>query len=132
MYVSFANVDLILSWNAVAILSGFPAAYHPLGSTIIILGGLVALATILMNSLLHLMAVLLILVPTGLLRLAGADKSVLYHTYRHQKLLAMVTDLLGLLLAVLGVVVLLSLLRVSLHLPLAALLLLNVAVLLLN
>ena len=133
MYVSFANENLILSWNAVAILSGFPAAYHPLGSTIIILGGLVALATILMNSLLHLMAVLLILNPTGHLRLLGADKSVLYHTYRHQRLLlALFTDLLGLLLAVLGVVVLLSFLGTGLHLKLADLLRLDMPNLLLN
>ena len=69
------------------------------------------------------MAVLLLLIPTSLIRLVGAGKPVLYHTYRLQRLFhAQVRDLLGLLLAVLGVVVLLSLLGTSLHLQLDRLL----------
>merc|ERR1719342_1066049 len=85
------------------------------------------------NNLLHLVAVLLVLIPAGLLRLVGADQPVLHNTHRLQRLLlALVTDLPGLLLAVLGVAVLLSLLRASLHLQLTDLLGLEVAVLLLN
>merc|ERR1719320_1041951 len=84
------------------------------------------------NNLLHLVAVLLVLIPASLLRFVGADKPVLHNTYRlHRLLLALVTDLPGLLLAVLGVAVLLSLLRASLHLQLTDLLGLEVAVLLL-
>merc|ERR1719312_469778 len=84
------------------------------------------------NNLLHLMAVLLLLVPASLLGLVGADQPVLHNTYWLQGLLlALVTDLPGLLLAVLGVAVLLGLLRASLHLQLADLLRLEVAVLLL-
>merc|ERR1712112_309667 len=69
------------------------------------------------NNLLHLVAVLLVLVPASLLGLIGADQPVLHNTDRIQRLLlALVTDLPGLLLAVLGVAVLLGLLRASLHL----------------
>merc|ERR1712066_54351 len=85
------------------------------------------------NNLLHLVAVLLVLIPAGVLRLVGADQPVLHDTHRLQRLLlALVTDLPGLLLAVLGVAVLLSLLRASLHFQLTDLLRLKVAVLLLN
>merc|ERR1719342_1077912 len=85
------------------------------------------------NNLLHLVAVLLVLIPASLLRLVGADQPVLHNTYWLQRLLfALVTDLPGLLLAVLGVAVLLGLLRASLHLQLTNLLGLKVAVLLLN
>merc|ERR1712066_480550 len=85
------------------------------------------------NNLLHLVAVLLVLIPASLLRLVGADQPVLHKTHRLQRLLlALVTDLPGLLLAVLGVAVLLSLLRASLHFQLTDLLGLKVAVLLLN
>merc|ERR1711875_19831 len=85
------------------------------------------------NNLLHLVAVLLVLIPASLLRLVGADQPVLHHTYWLQRLLlALVTDLPGLLLAVLGVAVLLGLLRASLHLQLADLLGLEMAVLLLH
>merc|ERR1712066_153208 len=85
------------------------------------------------NNLLHLVAVLLVLIPASLLRLVGADQPVLHNTHWLQGLLlALVTDLPGLLLAVLGVAVLLGLLRASLHLQLADLLRFKVAVLLLN
>merc|ERR1711942_62765 len=85
------------------------------------------------NNLLHLVAVLLVLIPASLLRLVGADQPVLHNTYWLQRLLlALVTDLPGLLLAVLNVAVLLGLLRASLHLQLANLLRLEVAVLLLH
>merc|ERR1712112_83417 len=85
------------------------------------------------DNLLHLVAVLLLLVPAGLLGLVGADQPVLRNTYWLQGLLlALVTDLPGLLLAVLGVAVLLRLLRASLHLKLADLLWFEVAVLLLH
>merc|ERR1712066_774354 len=85
------------------------------------------------NNLLHLVAVLLVLIPAGLLRLVGADQPVLHNTHRLQRLLlALITDLPGLLLAVLGVAVLLGLLRASLHLQLADLLGFKVAVLLLH
>merc|ERR1711982_38306 len=54
--------------------------------------------------LLHLVAVLLVLVPASLLRLVGADQPVLHNTHWLQRLLlTLVTDLPGLLLAVLGV-----------------------------
>merc|ERR1711875_155765 len=87
----------------------------------------------LQNNLLHLVAVLLVLIPASLLRLVGAAQPVLHHTYWLQRLLlALITDLPGLLLAVLGVAVLLGLLRASLHLQLADLLGLEVAVLLLH
>merc|ERR1719312_2279567 len=85
------------------------------------------------NNLLHLVAVLLVLIPASLLGLVGADQSVLHSTYWLQRLLlALVTDLPGLLLAVLGVAVLFGLLRASLHLQLADLLRFKVAILLLN
>merc|ERR1719312_2361708 len=85
------------------------------------------------DNLLDLVAVLLVLVPTSLLRLVGADQPILHSTYWLQRLLlALVTDLPGLLLAVLGVAVLLGLLRASLHLQLADFLWLEVAVLLLH
>merc|ERR1719312_2381754 len=85
------------------------------------------------NNLLHLVAVLLVLIPASLLGLVGADQPVLHNTNWLQRLLlALVTDLPGLLLAVLGVAVLLGLLRASLHLQLADLLGLEVAVLLLH
>merc|ERR1711875_179050 len=41
--VSLANFDLDLSWDVVAVLGGFPAADHTLGSIAIVLGGLVSL-----------------------------------------------------------------------------------------
>merc|ERR1719320_214129 len=85
------------------------------------------------NNLLHLMAVLLVLIPASLLGLVGADQPVLHNTYWLQRLLlALVTDLPLAALAVLSVAVLLSLLRASLHLQLADLLGLEVAVLLLH
>merc|ERR1711875_161931 len=85
------------------------------------------------NNLLDLVAVLLVLIPASLLRLVGADKPVLHNTNWLQRLLlALVTDLPGLLLAVLSVAVLLGLLRASLHLQLTDLLGLEVAVLLLH
>merc|ERR1719312_1436818 len=83
---------------------------------------------LLKNNLLDLVAVLLVLVPACLLRLVGADQPLLHHTYWLQRLLlALVTDLPGLFLAVLGVAVLLGLLRASLHLKLADLLRFKVA-----
>merc|ERR1712025_443569 len=85
------------------------------------------------NNLLHLVAVLLVLIPASLLRLVGADQPVLHHTHWFQRLLlTLVTDLPGLLLAVLGVAVLLSLLWTSLHLKLTDLLGLEMAILLLH
>merc|ERR1712013_416551 len=83
--------------------------------------------------LLDLVAVLLVHVIAGLLRLVGADQPLLGVAQGLDGfLLALITDLPGLLLAVLGVAVLLSLLRTSFHLQLADLLGLEVAVLLLN
>merc|ERR1719320_1272792 len=91
------------------------------------------IANFLKNNLLHLVAVLLVLIPASLLRLVGADQPVLHHTdWLQRLLLALVTDLPRLLLAVLGVAVLLGFLRASLHLQLADLLGLEVAVLLLD
>merc|ERR1711982_265108 len=85
------------------------------------------------DNLLDLVAVLLILIPASLLRLIGADQPVLHNTHWLQRLLlALVTDLPGLLLAVLSVAVLLGLLRASLHLKFTDLLGLEVAILLLN
>ena len=79
------------------------------------------------------MAVLLVLLPAALLWLISADQSLLHITDRLDGLLlALVTDLPGLLLAVLGVAVLLGLLGASLLLQLADLLWLKVAVLLLH
>merc|ERR1711887_316914 len=83
--------------------------------------------------LLDLVAVLLVLVPACLLRLVSADQPFLLLAHRLDSLLlALVTDLPGLLLAVLGVAVLLGLLRASLHFKLADFLGLEMAVLLLN
>merc|ERR1719425_124106 len=80
--------------------------------------------------LLDLVAVLLVLVPACLLWFVGADQSFLLLTNRLDGLLlALVADLPGLLLAVLGVAVLLGLLRASLHLKLADFLWLEVTVL---
>merc|ERR1712201_35893 len=90
-------------------------------------------AHFLKNDLLNLVTVLLVLVPAGLLRLVGADQSLLFLTNRLDSLLlALVTDLPGLLLAVLGVAVLLSFLWTSLHFKLADFLRLEMTVLLLN
>merc|ERR1712066_543410 len=62
------------------------------------------------NNLLHLVAILLVLIPASLLRLVGTDQPVLHNTHWLQRLLlALVTDLPGLLLAVLSVAVLLRL-----------------------
>merc|ERR1719427_1180513 len=83
--------------------------------------------------LLDLVAVLLILVPACLLRLVATDQSFLFLAYRLDGLLlALVTDLPGLLLAVLGVAVLLGLLWPSLHFQLADFLWLEMAILLLD
>ena len=85
------------------------------------------------NHLLHLVAVLLVLILALLPGNILAGKPLLYVTLRLDGLLfALVADLPGLLLAVLGVAVLLGLLRASLHLHLADLLGLEVTVLLLN
>merc|ERR1712013_697520 len=85
------------------------------------------------NNLFHFMAVLLVLVPASLLGLVAADQPVLHYTdWLQRLLLALVTDLPGLLLAVLGVAVLLGLLRTSLHLQLTALLWFKMTVLLLD
>merc|ERR1719320_1128656 len=85
------------------------------------------------NNLLHLVAVLLVLIPASLLGLVGADQPLLGVTQGLDGfLLTLITDLPGLLLAVLGVAVLLSLLGASLHLQLTDLLGLEMAVLLLH
>merc|ERR1719312_1480181 len=85
------------------------------------------------HNLLHLMAVLLLLVPTLLYGFVDTFLSCLHRADRLESLLlALVADLPGLLLAVLGVAVLLSFLGASLHLKLADLLGLKVAVLLLD
>ena len=79
------------------------------------------------------MAVLLVHVIAGLLRLVRADQPLLGVAQGLDGfLLTLITNLPGLLLAVLGVAVLLGLLRASLHLKFADLLGLEVAVLLLN
>merc|ERR1719427_1178608 len=79
------------------------------------------------------MAVLLILVPARLLWFVRTNQSFLLFAHRLDGLLlALITDLPGLLLAILGVAVLLGLLRASLHFKLADLLWLEMAVLLLN
>merc|ERR1711942_194152 len=76
------------------------------------------------------MAVLLVNVVAGLNRLIGADQPFLDVAHGLDAfLLALVTDLPGLFLAVLGVAVLLGLLGASLHLKLTDLLGLEVAVL---
>merc|ERR1712055_1179313 len=79
------------------------------------------------------MAILLVHVIAGLHRLVGADQPLLGVAQGLDcLLLALVTDLPGLLLAVLGIAVFLGLLRASFHLKLAYLLGLKVAVLLLD
>merc|ERR1719184_304674 len=90
-------------------------------------------ANLLKYHLLDLVAILLLFVPRRLLGHVGTLKTLLHVTNRLEGLLlALVTDLPGLLLAVLGVAVLLGLLRASLHLKLADLLGLEVAVLFLH
>merc|ERR1719470_43191 len=90
-------------------------------------------AYFLQNHLLHLVAVLLLLGPDILHRLVHALKTWHRYAYRLEGLLlALVTDLPGLLLAVLGVAVLLGLLGASLHLQLADLFRLEMAILLLH
>merc|ERR1712201_2049 len=90
-------------------------------------------ANFLEHHLLDLVAVLLVHVIAGLLRLVGADQPLLGVAQRlNGFLLALVTDLPGLLLAVLGVAILLGLLGASLHLKLTDLLRLEMTVLLLN
>merc|ERR1712013_746338 len=90
-------------------------------------------ADFLKDHLFNLVAILLVHVITGLLRLVGADQPLLSVTQGLDAfLLALITDLPGLLFAVLGVAVLLGLLRASLHLKLADLLRFKVTVLLLN
>merc|ERR1719312_1508848 len=85
------------------------------------------------NNLLHLVTILLVDVSAGLNRLVRADQPLLGVTQRLDAfLLALVTDLSGLLLAILGVAVLLCLLRASLHLEFADLLRLEMAVLFLH
>merc|ERR1719186_889626 len=82
--------------------------------------------------LLNLVAVLLVLVPACLLWFVATDQSFLFLAHRLDGLLlALVTDLPGLLLAVLGVAVLLGLLWSSLHFQLADFLGLEMTVLLL-
>merc|ERR1719186_1196714 len=82
--------------------------------------------------LLNLVAVLLVLVPACLLWFVATDQSFLFLAHRLDGLLlALVTDLPGLLLAVLGVAVLLGLLWSSLHFKLADFLRLEMTVLLL-
>ena len=94
---------------------------------------LVGLERLLDHHLLELVAVLLIHVITGLLGLVGAAQPLLGVTQRLDGfLLTLIADLPGLLLAVLGVAVLLCLLGASLHLQLADLLGLEMAVLLLH
>merc|ERR1719234_2484425 len=81
---------------------------------------------------LDLVAVLLVLILACLLWLVGADQSFLLLAHRLDGLLlALVADLPGLILAVLGVAVLLCLLWASLHFELADFLWLEMAVLLL-
>lgn len=72
------------------------------------------------NKFFHLLAVLLLLVSTSFLGLVGANQPVL------------VTDLSGLLLAVLGLSILLGLLGTSFHLHLVDLLRFGMAILLFN
>merc|ERR1719184_429477 len=91
------------------------------------------IANLLKHHLLNLVAVLLLFVPRRLLWHVRALKTLLHVTHRLEHLLlALVTNLPGLLLAVLRVAVLLGLLRASLHLELADLLGLEVAVLFLH
>merc|ERR1719504_15785 len=98
-----------------------------------VLGVELHVANLLDHHLLHLVAVLLGLLPAALHGLVLADQALLDVTERVDRLLlALVTDLPGLLLAVLGVAVLLGLLGASLLLQLADLLGLEVAVLFLH
>merc|ERR1719184_92238 len=91
------------------------------------------IANLLKHHLLYLVAILLLFVPRRLLGHVGTLETLLHVTHRLEGLLlALVTDLPGLLFAVLGVAVLLGLLRASLHLELADLLGLEVAVLFLH
>ena len=79
------------------------------------------------------MAVLLVLVSTLLLGSIHALQPLLHLAYRPERLLlALVANLPRLLLAVLGIAVLLSLLRTSLHLEFANFLWFEVTVLLLD
>merc|ERR1719435_416903 len=88
---------------------------------------------LLRHNLLDLMTVLLIHVITRLLRLVGADQPLLGVAQGLDGfLLALITDLPELLLAVLGVAVLLGLFGASLHLKFANLLGLEVTILLLD
>merc|ERR1719308_441415 len=85
------------------------------------------------HNLLDLVAILLLLVLTLLHGFVDTFLPRLHRAHRLQSLLlALVTDLPGLLLAVLDVAVFLGLLRASLHLQLTDLLGLEMAVLLLN
>merc|ERR1712201_28110 len=80
------------------------------------------------HNFLDLVAILLLLVPTLLHRFVDTLLPCLHRAHRLESLLlALVTDLPGLLLAVLGVAVLLGLLRTSLHLELTDLLRLEMA-----
>merc|ERR1711887_278075 len=89
------------------------------------------IAFFLEHYLLDLVTILLVHVIAGLHRLVGADQPLLSVAQGLDRfLLALVTYLPGLLLAVLGVAVLLGLLRSSLHLELADFLRLEMAVLL--
>merc|ERR1719352_1150581 len=98
-----------------------------------VLGVKLHIANLLDHHLLHLVAVLLGLLPAALHRRVAADQPLLQVTDRLDGLLlALVADLPGLLLAVLGVAVLLGLLRASLHFKLADFLGLEMAVLLLD
>merc|ERR1719504_602039 len=98
-----------------------------------VLGVKLHVTNLLDHHLLHLVAVLLGLLPAALHRSVAADQPLALVTDRLDGLLlALVTDLPGLLLAVLGVTVLLGLLWASLLLQLTDLLGLEVAVLLLN
>merc|ERR1719352_574764 len=98
-----------------------------------VLGVKLHIANLLDHHLLHLVAVLLGLLPAALHRRVAADQPLLQVTDRLDGLLlALVADLPGLLLTVLGVAVLLGLLRASLHFKLADFLGLEMAVLLLD
>merc|ERR1711875_29945 len=82
---------------------------------------------------LHLVTVLLVLVSTLLLGSIHALQPLLHFAYRPKGLLlALITDLPRLLLAILGIAVLLSLFRASLHFELADLLWFEMTVLLLD
>merc|ERR1711875_202390 len=82
---------------------------------------------------LHLVTVLLVLVSTLLLGRIHALQPLLHFAYRPKRLLlALVADLPWLLLAILGIAVLLSLLRTSLHLELADFLWFEMTILLLD